>query len=836
MEHCCLLAFVIDSWEETYKGEEVKGQEEVSETRAGRPAHVRAQYMPDHPKMRTHRRVYRAKGHNTLPQIAGPWFPRSDDPSIYDFYCACILALLKPWRRAHDLKKENEEWEETFARFENNASPEHKRIIAGIQYYYESKTACDSNTPEVDKPWHGRLGSQQRGNDLEQSDAMNSAMEETMIALTEEDLQVFRRDQVSPREESHAEIAIQIAIMRGVFDPSLNPPSNSAASSIASYRIATGDDNRRLLEWLNSMREMTASIESSGPELPTPTTGDSSNVSELSQALFGSDTGHTCLLANLADEAHSLTAASPDKLLEDQRRAYDIIDWHLHQYLAGKCPRQMRMIIPGEAGVGKSKTIQTITANFVARGVGNILVKAAYTGLAASVIDGKTLHHVAMLPLHGAKQSPKTIKALETYWQDKHYLIIDEISMVSRKMFAKLSRIISRAKEHQGKTTDEPFGGLNVIVVGDFHQFPPVAAKPTAPLYCPCDAEKDSDIDMLGRKLYEQFDQVVRLKTQVRVTDSEWLDLLQHVQYGSCTEAHLSMLRELVLAHEGCPSTDFGSLPWSEALLITPRHAVRMKWNSMTVKARCIARGVTLIKCPAFDTIQGRKLTLEEKFAVAAKPKSGRGRNRRECAGLADKVEIAIGMEVMVTFNVSTDLDVANGARGHIVDIVLDPREELSNIPSNSIELQYSPIYVLVAMIRTKAVALQSLATGVLPITPLVKTFSVVTASGNKITVAREQLPVTPAYAFTDYRSQAQTIEHCIVDLGMPPTGKLTPFNAYVALSRSRGRNSIRLLRDFDERLFTRHPSEYLRLEDERLGILDRRTKEMWTSSRNAHM
>jgi len=191
-------------------------------------------------------------------------------------------------------------------------------------------------------------------------------------------------------------------------------------------------------------------------------------------------------------------------------------------------------------------------------------------------------------------------------------------------------------------------------------------------------------------------------------------------------------------------------------------------------------------------------------------------------------------MEVMVMFNVSTDLDVANGAHGHIVDIVLDLREELSNIPSNTIELQYPPIYVLVAMIRTKAVALDSLATGVLPITSLAKTFSVVTASGNKITVAREQLPVTPAYAFTNYRSQAQTIEYCIVDLGTPPTGKLTPFNAYVALSRSRGRNSIRLLRDFDERLFTHHPSEYLRLEDERLGILDLRTKETWLSSRNA--
>ncbi|KIM56878.1 hypothetical protein SCLCIDRAFT_131593, partial [Scleroderma citrinum Foug A] len=38
------------------------------------------------------------------------------------------------------------------------------------------------------------------------------------------------------------------------------------------------------------------------------------------------------------------------------------------------------------------------------------------------------------------------------------------------------------------------------------------------------------------------------------------------------------------------------------------------------------------------------------------------------------------------------------------------------------------------------------------------------------------------------------------------PRGQLTPFNAYVALSRSRSRVGIRLLQDFDERLFTHHP------------------------------
>jgi len=59
-----------------------------------------------------------------------------------------------------------------------------------------------------------------------------------------------------------------------------------------------------------------------------------------------------------------------------------------------------------------------------------------------------------------------------------------------------------------------------------------------------------------------------------------------------------------------------------------------------------------------------------------------------------------------------------------------------------------------------------------------------------------------------------------LVDLAKPPTGSITPFAAYVALSRGRGRDSIRLLRDFEDKLFTTHPSEYLRKEKIRLESL----------------
>ncbi|KAG1722365.1 hypothetical protein EDD22DRAFT_764812, partial [Suillus occidentalis] len=67
----------------------------------------------DHPKHLTHRRVIRSKGHHTLPNIVGPFFPR-DDPGHREYYCASILALLSPWRCIKELRTDLETWEEAF--------------------------------------------------------------------------------------------------------------------------------------------------------------------------------------------------------------------------------------------------------------------------------------------------------------------------------------------------------------------------------------------------------------------------------------------------------------------------------------------------------------------------------------------------------------------------------------------------------------------------------------------------------------------------------------------------------------------------------------------------
>ncbi|KAF8593952.1 hypothetical protein BDV93DRAFT_407382, partial [Ceratobasidium sp. AG-I] len=125
---------------------------------------------------------------------------------------------------------------------------------------------------------------------------------------------------------------------------------------------------------------------------------------------------------------------------------------------------------------------------------------------------------------------------------------------------------------------------------------------------------------------------------------------------------------------------------------------------------------------------------------------------------------------------------------------------------------------------------LPGLAEGVIPIVPASKTYSimmpVVQADGHvelvKRNVRRLQFPITPTYAFTDYRSQGQTISAAIIDIADPPTGRgLTSHNLYVALSRCPGRDSIQILRDFDQSILKKPLQFELMEEDIRLEKLD---------------
>lgn len=72
--------------------------------------------------------------------------------------------------------------------------------------------------------------------------------------------------------------------------------------------------------------------------------------------------------------------------------------------------------------------------------------------------------------------SSQELAKLQQAWKDRHYLIIDEYSMISKPFLQVLSRNIAIGVEGTAQSVaGSSFGGINVILCGDLHQFPPVA-------------------------------------------------------------------------------------------------------------------------------------------------------------------------------------------------------------------------------------------------------------------------------------------------------------------------------------------------------------------------
>jgi hypothetical protein len=177
---------------------------------------------------------------------------------------------------------------------------------------------------------------------------------------------------------------------------------------------------------------------------------------------------------------------------------------------------------------------------------------------------------------------------------------------------------------------------------------------------------------------------------------------------------------------------------------------VRKQWNTAASKKACAINGTLLIHSPAIDIVDGQIPSFADRFAILTK--AGQKKDgSEERAGLMKIVELAIGMPVMVTLNVHTELDIANGSRGEIKGIILHPDDNHGHQEKNPIwELKHPPLYVLVELKRTKIGHLSNLPSHVIPISPITKTFNITIGGINK-TVSCTQLPITPAHAFTDY-------------------------------------------------------------------------------------
>lgn len=133
----------------------------------------------------------------------------------------------------------------------------------------------------------------------------------------------------------------------------------------------------------------------------------------------------------------------------------------------------------GPAGTGKSVLMRAIISELkkkYAREPERVAVTAS-TGLAACNIGGMTLHSFAGIGL-GKEDIQTLVKKIrrnpkaKNRWLKTKVLIIDEISMVDGELFDKLSQI-GRTIRNNGR----PWGGIQLVITGDFFQLPPVPDK-----------------------------------------------------------------------------------------------------------------------------------------------------------------------------------------------------------------------------------------------------------------------------------------------------------------------------------------------------------------------
>jgi len=130
------------------------------------------------------------------------------------------------------------------------------------------------------------------------------------------------------------------------------------------------------------------------------------------------------------------------------------------------------VFLTGEPGSGKTHTVNTYIAYLREHGVEPSIT--ASTGIAATHVGGMTIHswsgigikkHLAAYDLEVMSEKESLVKRV----RGAKVLIIDEISMLDAGVLSMVD-VVCRTLRHK----DDPFGGLQIIVVGDFFQLPPV--------------------------------------------------------------------------------------------------------------------------------------------------------------------------------------------------------------------------------------------------------------------------------------------------------------------------------------------------------------------------
>lgn len=302
------------------------------------------------------------------------------------------------------------------------------------------------------------------------------------------------------------------------------------------------------------------------------------------------------------------------------------------------------ILMTGEGGTGKSTLIKLFVSEFSVKK--NIAVTAT-TGAAAILLNGTTLHsylgigfgtlseEVLFLNIHKKHHILKR-------WKDLDVLIIDEISMLEPRLLDKLHTLAKNIRNN-----NDPFGGIQLILTGDFFQLPNIG-QPN--LFC-FDAKCwDSCINI-----------VINLDYNFRQSDKHFQKCLNEIRYGKISDESLSIFK----SRENKKLTNiYGIIP-------TKIYSLNYNVESENEKQ--------------MDMLFEKNNNLvfyeyEIKYEILKKGLRNIEDKINKLCNVSYNLQLCVGAQVMLVYNLDINAKLVNGSRGIIISFVDDiPRVKFLN-------------------------------------------------------------------------------------------------------------------------------------------------------------
>ena len=455
------------------------------------------------------------------------------------------------------------------------------------------------------------------------------------------------------------------------------------------------------------------------------------------------------------------------QLNEEQLQIFHYVMRYAVEYMLNErndliLPEPIYVFLSGGAGVGKSYVSKVMIEN-----LRNVLkfhlqdfstqqsvVVTASTGIAATHLDGTTLHTAFVLPLKDRRvvQQGPALNALQRKYKFLRVLLTDEVSMTGIDTFDALNETLQKIKNN-----DSDFGGVSIIAVGDLLQLPPVKM---APLFSRIHSR-------INDPWYRLFKLHELIKIVRQSNDPEFASILSRLREGKQSDDDINEIKKL-------ENTDTSSWPDEVIHLYITNHLAD------TQNYECLSRlhqsGETIVTVKSKD---------KGNLSVPGDLTIGKTGNLRKTLLVCE------GAKVMITKNIDIDDKVVNGTLGTI--------KKLDRVGNDSYGYPKGRIYVKCdnaeAGNKLKDPRLRGELKECIPIKPEVQSFRYRSRD-----IERNQFPITLAHAMTTHKSQGNTLDYFIGDVNQslgPEKKRSAPCGPglfYTMVGRGKSRKKIKLL------------------------------------------